>query len=157
MLKISRSTKSTTRLGKGSVGVGSNGSDDGGHIDGGSRNGHSDRNSSDAPKLICLPTPCTSRFRTSASTDLSINTTKIVIDFDGVDGDGGCNSGFNVTFQVTRWRFRHCLSKKTVVLDYESEADHENPIPVALDWSSTLLVEMSIPIGKSSLPRVRQV
>ena len=95
MLKTLENTESTTRPGKGRVGVGGNDSDDGGHIDGSSQNGNSDRNLSDAPKLMCLPTPCTLRLRTSASTDSSINATKIVVDFDGVDGHSG---DFDVTF-----------------------------------------------------------
>ena len=95
MLKTSSTESAEPR--KGVVGVGDggrnraepvgkhklDGSDDGGHFDGGSCNGDSDRNSSDAPKLVCLPAPCTSRLRTSASTDSSINATKIVVDFDG--------------------------------------------------------------------------
>ena len=76
---------------------------------------------------------------------------------DNIDGDGGCNGDFDMTFQVTRWRSRHCSSKTMVVFDRVSKADHEKPIPVALDWGSTLLVEVSIPTGRSSLPRVRQV
>ena len=99
MLKTSGSTEFTTRPGKGRVRVGGNGSDDGGHVDSGSRNGNSDRNSSDAPKLMYPPAPCTSRLRTSASTDSSFNATKIVVDFDGVDD---CSGDFDVTFQVTR-------------------------------------------------------
>ena len=95
MLKTSGSTESTTRPGKGRVGVSGDGSDDGGHVDGGGCNDDSDRNSSDAPKLMCLPASCTSRLRTSTSTDSSINTTKIVVDFNGVDG---CSGNFDVTF-----------------------------------------------------------
>ena len=98
-LKTSGSIESTTRPGKGRFGVGGDDSDDGGHVDCGSRNGDSDRNSSDAPKLICPPAPCTSRLRTSASTDSSINATKIVVDFDGIDSRSG---DFDVTFYVTR-------------------------------------------------------
>ena len=130
MLKTSGSTESTTRPGKGRVGVGGDGSDDGGHVDGGSHNGDSDRNSSDASKLMCPPAPCTSRLRTIASTDSSINATKIMIDFDGIDGRSG---DFDVTFQVTRWRSRHYSCKRTVAFDCVSETDHEKPIPVALD------------------------
>ena len=130
MLKTSGSTESTTRPGKGRVGVGGDGSDDGGHVDGSSCNSDSDRNSSDAPKLMCPLAPCTSRLRTSASTNSSINATKIVVDFDGVDGQSG---DFDVTFQVTRWHSRHCSCKKTVAFNCVSEADHEKPIPVALD------------------------
>ena len=106
------------------------GSDDGGHVDGGSRNGDSDRNSSDAPKLMCTPAPCTPRLRMSVSTDSSINTTKIVVDFDGVNARNG---DFDMTFQVTHWRSRHCSCKRTVAFDFVSKADHEKPIPVALD------------------------
>ena len=87
-----------------------------------------------------------------------------------VDGDesDGCSGDFNkrfypklhgdfdVTFQVTRWRFGLCSSTTMIVFDCASEADHEKPITVALDWGSTLLVKVSIPIGKSSLPRLRQ-
>ena len=130
MLKTSGSTESTTRPGKGRGGVGGDGSDDVGHVDDGSRNGDSDRNSLDAPKLMYPLAPCTSRLRTSASTDSSINATKIVIDFDGVDGRSG---DFDVTFQVTHWRSRHCLCKRTVAFNCMSEVNHEKPIPVALD------------------------
>ena len=133
MLKILGRTESTTRSGKGRVGVSSNGSDDGGHIDGGSRNGDFDRNSSDTPKLICSPALCTLKLRTSASTDSSVNATKILVDFDGVDGGGGCSGDFDVTFQVTCWRSRHCLCKRTVAFNCVSEADHKKPIPIALD------------------------
>ena len=66
MLKTLRSTESTTRLGKGRVGVGGDGSDDGGHVDSGSRGGDSDKNSSNAPKLMCSPTPLMLRLKTSA-------------------------------------------------------------------------------------------
>ena len=53
---------------------------------------------------------------------------------DGGHVDGGSrNSDFDVTFQVTCWRSRHCSSKRTEAFDYVSEADHEKPIPVALD------------------------
>ena len=120
MLKTS-STKSAKPR-KGVVGVGGggrnraepvgkhelDGSDDGGHVDGGSRNGDSDRNSSDAPKLMCPPAPCTSRLRTSASTDSSINATKIVVDFDRVDDCDGRSGDFDVTFQIIRWRSGYC-------------------------------------------------
>ena len=40
--------------------------------------------------------------RTSKSTDSSISTTKIVVDYDEVDGGGGRSGDFDVTFQVTR-------------------------------------------------------
>ena len=119
MLKTSGSTKSTTRPRKGRVGVGDNGSDDGsdngGHFDGGSRNGNSDKNSSDAPKLMCPPTSCTSRLRTSASTDSLINAIKIVVDFDGIDDCGGRSGDFDETFQVTRWRSKQYSSARTTV------------------------------------------
>ena len=52
---------------------------------------------------------------------------------DSIDGDSGCSGDFDVTFQVTYWRSRHCSSKRTVAFDYVSEADHEKPIPIALD------------------------
>ena len=52
---------------------------------------------------------------------------------DGVDGDGGCSGDFDMTFQVTRWRSRHCSSKRTLAFDCVSEADHEKLIFVALD------------------------
>ena len=154
MLKTSESTESTTRPGKGRVGVGGNGSDNGDHVDGGSRNGDSDRNSSDAPKMMCLPAPCTSRLRTSTSLDLSINATKIVVDFDGVDSRSG---DFDVTFQVTRWRSKHCSYKRAVAFNCVSEADHEKPIRIALNWGSIFLVDVSILTGEGSLSRVDRV
>ena len=52
---------------------------------------------------------------------------------DIVDGDDGCSGDFDVTFQVTRWRSKHCSSKRTVAFDCVSEGDHEKPIPVVLD------------------------
>ena len=65
MLKTSKSTESTTRLGKGRVWVVGDGGGDGSET-------------------------LTSRLRTSSSTDSSTNATQIVIEFDGVDaGDGG--------------------------------------------------------------------
>ena len=137
ILKTSGSTESITRTGKGRVGVGGNDSDncsdDGGHVNGGSRNGDFDRNSSNAPKLLCPPTSCTSRLRTSALTDSSINTTRIVVDFDGVDDCGSHSGDFDMTFQVTCWHSRHCSSTSTVAFDSVSEVDNEKPIPVALD------------------------
>ena len=137
MLKTSGSTESTIRIGKSRIRVRGNssddGSDDGGHVDSGSRNGNSDRNSSDAPNLMYPPTPCTLRLRTSASTDLSINATKIVVDFDEVDNCGGRSDDFDVTFQVTCWPSRHCSSTRTVAFDCMSEVDYEKPIPVVLD------------------------
>ena len=50
-----------------------------------------------------------------------------------INGGGGCNGDFDVTFQVTRWRSGHCSSARTVAFDCVSEADHKKPIPVALD------------------------
>ena len=50
-----------------------------------------------------------------------------------IDGGGGRNSDFDVTFQVTRWRSRHCSSAKTIAFDGASEADHQERIPVALN------------------------
>ena len=145
MLKTSGSTESITKPGKGRVGVGGNssddgsdnssdnGSDDGGHVDGGSHNGDSNKNSSDVPKLMYLPTPCTSRLRTSASTNSSINAIKIVVDFDGVDNYGGRSGDFDVTFQVTCWRSKHCSSTRTIAFNCVFEVDYEKPIPIALD------------------------
>ena len=52
---------------------------------------------------------------------------------DGGDSGGGRSGDFDVTFQVTRCRSRHCSFKKTVAFDCVSEADHEKPITVALD------------------------
>ena len=69
----------------------------------------------------------------SISTDSSLSATKIVVDYDGVDGGGGRSGNFDVSFQIIRRCSGHCLSAKTVAFDCVSEADHEKPIPVALD------------------------
>ena len=54
----------------------------------------------------------------------------------------------------------HPLALQTFVIyvtfDYASKTDYEKPIPVALDWGSTLLDEVLIPIARSLLSRVRQ-
>ena len=71
MLKISRSTESTTRPEKGGVGVGGDG-DDGGGDDGGDDSGNDG--------------VITSMLRMSSSTDSSTSATQIVVDYDGVDG-----------------------------------------------------------------------
>ena len=63
----------------------------------------------------------------------SISAAQIAVDYDGVDGGGGRSGDFDMTFQVTRWRSGHCSSARTVAFDCVSEADHEKPIPVALD------------------------
>ena len=62
-----------------------------------------------------------------------------------------------MTFQVIRRRSdiahpqeRQWLS--TMCLRFHSP-DHEELVPVAFDQGSTLLVEVSVPTGKSSLPR----
>ena len=52
---------------------------------------------------------------------------------DSVDGGGGRSGDFDVTFQVTRWRFRYCSSKNTVAFDCVSEIDYKKLIPIALD------------------------
>ena len=67
ILKISRSTKSTTRPGKGKVGIGGGSGDDDDHDNG------------------AIP----SMLRTSSSTDLSTNITQTVVEDDGVDS--GCD------------------------------------------------------------------
>ena len=59
---------------------------DGGNNDGGDCNGDSDRNSSDAPKLMCLSTPLILRLKTSSSTDLSTSATQIAVKYDEFDG-----------------------------------------------------------------------
>ena len=59
--------------------------------------------------------------------------TQIVVEYDRVDNGGGRSGDFDVTFQVTHWRSGHCSFAKTVAFDCASEADHEKPIPVALD------------------------
>ena len=40
--------------------------------------------------------------KTSTSTESSISTTKIVVDYDGVDDGGGRSGDFDMTFQVIR-------------------------------------------------------
>ena len=94
MLKTSSTESAEPR--KGVVGVGDGGrykaepvgrhEVDGGDNDGGGCSGDSDRNSSDAPKLMCPPTPLISRLRTSSSTDSSTNATQIAVEYDEVDG-----------------------------------------------------------------------
>ena len=75
--KLKTSSTESTKPRKGVVGIGSggknraepvdkdevDGSDDDSHVDGGSCNGDSDRNSSDVPKLMCLPAPLILRLR----------------------------------------------------------------------------------------------
>ena len=93
MLKTSRSTESKTKPGKGEVGVDNDGSgdgsDNGGHNDGVSRSGDSNRNLLDVPKSMCLFAPLTSMLKTSSSTDSSISTTQITVEYDEVDSGGG--------------------------------------------------------------------
>ena len=48
-----------------------------------------------------------------------------MVDFNGVDSGGGCSGDFKMTFQVTRWRFGHYSSTKTIAFNYASEADHQ--------------------------------
>ena len=48
-----------------------------------------DRNSSDAPKSMCLLAPLTSMLKTSSSTDSSTSATQIAVKYDEVDGGGG--------------------------------------------------------------------
>ena len=36
---------------------------------------------------------------------------------DGVDGGGGCNGDFDMTFQVTYWHPRHCSPARTIDFD----------------------------------------
>ena len=52
---------------------------------------------------------------------------------DSGDGGGGRSGDVNVTFQVTRWRSRHCSSKRMLAFDCVSKADHKKPITAALD------------------------
>ena len=80
-----------------------------------------------------IAAPLTSMLRTSSSTDSSTSMTQIVVEYDGVDDGGGRSGDFDVTFQVTRRRSGHCSSARTVAFNCASEADHEKPIPVALD------------------------
>ena len=53
-----------------------------------------------------------------------MSTTKIVIDYDGVDGSGDYNDDFNITFQVIHWRSGHYLSAKTIAFDCVFKANH---------------------------------
>ena len=84
--------------------------------------------------------PLTSMLKTSGSTESTTRLGKGRVGVgdngsdDGGHVDGGSRNGdFDVTFQVTRWRSRHCSAKRTVAFNCVSEADHEKPIPVALD------------------------
>ena len=149
MLKTSSTESAEPR--KGVVGVGGGGRNRAEPVgkhevdgdEGGSCSGDSDKKcSSDAPKLMCPPAPLTSMLKTSSLTDSSTSTTQIVVEYNGV-GDGGSCRGvfdrrfhpklhgdFDVTFQVTRWRSRHCSSARTVAFDCASEADHQEPVPL---------------------------
>ena len=120
MLKTLGSTKSTTRLGKGGVGIGSDGSDHGGHVDGGNRNTDSDRNLSNTPKLMCLLALLISRLRTSTSTDSSVSAAQIVVEYNGVDGNGGCSGNINRKVCFLRVQYNSCTS----YLDAQDELIH---------------------------------
>lgn len=62
--------------------------------------------------------------RTNTSINSSINETKIVIDFDRVDGGGSYSDNFDVKFQVICWRSGHYLSAKMIAVDCASKADY---------------------------------
>ena len=100
-----------------------------------------------------IAVPLTSMLRTSSLRDSSTSMTQIVVEYDGVDNGGGRSGDFDVTFQVTRWRFGHCSSIRTVAFNCGSETDYGKPITVALDWGFTLLIEMLIPIREDLLSR----
>lgn len=95
MLKTLGNTESTTKPKKARVGVDGNSNDDCDYVDGDSCNDNSDKNFSDAPKLICPPTPPISKLKMSASTDLSATMPQIMVEFDGVDSDNNRNGNFN--------------------------------------------------------------
>ena len=44
------------------------------------------------------PAPLTPMFKTSSSTDLSTNTTQIIVEYDGVDDGGGCSGDSDKMF-----------------------------------------------------------
>ena len=50
-----------------------------------------------------------------------------------INGGGGRNGDFDMTFQVTRWRSGHCSSAKTIAFDYAFEADYQERKPIALN------------------------
>ena len=61
-----------------------------------------------------ITTPPISRLITSSSTDLLASAAQIVVEYNRVDDGGGCNSDFDMTFQVTRWRLRQYSPTRTI-------------------------------------------
>ena len=47
-----------------------------------------------------------------------------MIGSDCIDSGDGHSGDFDMTFQVTRWRFGHYSSVRIVNFNYASEADH---------------------------------